>query len=468
MEMVYILEAILGEFERSRGTVAHNWLEPEMSRASPTALTAWAAFGEILRHPWFGRIWVIQEVAVGQPPLLVCGNRAVDWDALCFVVFKILENGFQHLARGSAANSSDPPPNLPHGLPNLTVMQDARYLQQNGEHESLQLTLLGMYHFNATDPRDKIFAVLGLADDIDDEPLRPNYEETTEQVYHKTALHLLLRDPSIDILHKAGVGYPRHLTNILSWVPDWTSEAFLEFSSRVRTGGFRAAGDSFPNVQRTSSTDSIAIDGLRVDVIDKMTMPRPTAPLGGNAADIDSYRVEDYRWLSEVEAIVDYLKNSPAEQLHEIVRSHRSVLGVSWNEALWRTLIANSTYSAIGIAPPEYGQYFEAWRQVVINAHLNRDRRLENFKESAAFNTACVNATEQRRFFCTKSGFIGLTAPATAVGDIVVIFLGGEAPFVIRENEFSDTYTLVGGAYVHDIMYAEAMRSDGIETFVLT
>jgi hypothetical protein len=60
------------------------------------------------------------------------------------------------------------------------------------------------------------------------------------------------------------------------------------------------------------------------------------------------------------------------------------------------------------------------------------------------------------------------TSPGTEEGDIVVIFLGGITPFIIRESKsVSGEFSLVGPAYVHDIMYGEAMGGGDTETFFL-
>lgn len=68
---------------------------------------------------------------------------------------------------------------------------------------------------------------------------------------------------------------------------------------------------------------------------------------------------------------------------------------------------------------------------------------------------------EQKVWFVTTHGYIGVGPAATAIGDRVFILLGLQTPFLLRkEAETSHTaQTLIGPAYVHGLMYGEFMRT---------
>jgi hypothetical protein len=72
-----------------------------------------------------------------------------------------------------------------------------------------------------------------------------------------------------------------------------------------------------------------------------------------------------------------------------------------------------------------------------------------------------VGMMENQTFFITKSGYIGIVPPDTSPGDRVWVFKGGNVPFVMRdagaEGKDQPQLTLVGDAYVHEIMDGEAM-----------
>jgi hypothetical protein len=117
----------------------------------------------------------------------------------------------------------------------VTAINEAGALNQEGESENFQDTLIGMYSFKCSGPRDKIFALLGIATDAEDVMLDPAYDATVEEIYSRTARYLLQRDSSIVILHHAGIGYPRKYETLPSWVPQW--ELNLEEDDRLSLGG---------------------------------------------------------------------------------------------------------------------------------------------------------------------------------------------------------------------------------------
>jgi hypothetical protein len=49
--------------------------------------TEWAALDEFFnKHPWWTRVWVIQEVANAQSAKIYCGTKSMDWESLNNVI----------------------------------------------------------------------------------------------------------------------------------------------------------------------------------------------------------------------------------------------------------------------------------------------------------------------------------------------------------------------------------------------
>lgn len=77
--------------------------------------------------------------------------------------------------------------------------------------------------FEATDLRDKIYESLGIVQDQKSLELEPDYEISTSELYTKVTRQVLFKEHSLQLLEAAGLGWPRSLTQLSSWCPDYTN-----------------------------------------------------------------------------------------------------------------------------------------------------------------------------------------------------------------------------------------------------
>jgi hypothetical protein len=83
-------------------------------------------------------------------------------------------------------------------------------------------------HFDTTDPRDKIYGLLGLASEVqqpsvENEKIVPDYNQPTSMVYADLVNFLVSKTRRLDVL-RACEG-SRKIPDLPSWVPDWTCTA---------------------------------------------------------------------------------------------------------------------------------------------------------------------------------------------------------------------------------------------------
>jgi hypothetical protein len=83
------------------------------------------------------------------------------------------------------------------------------------------LALVKCQRFQATNPREKIFGLLGLTTDSKLLALTPSYNASVQEVYTMWTRHLLLNGAPL-VLYIAGTGFSRKLGDLPSWVPDWS------------------------------------------------------------------------------------------------------------------------------------------------------------------------------------------------------------------------------------------------------
>ncbi|KAI1141456.1 HET-domain-containing protein [Hypoxylon sp. FL0543] len=154
------------------------------------------ALERLLQRRYFFRIWVIQEIAMSNGLTLYCGDKGISWRAL-----SAMRIPYRYMR---------------------TVPWLLQYVQGGtsvmAQPEGLLRLLDATSNCAASDPRDNVFAVLGLLRDGIFEGLIPDYCLSTEQVYIGIASYLILRHNKTIIL-----SYPKGRPGLLpSWVPDWS------------------------------------------------------------------------------------------------------------------------------------------------------------------------------------------------------------------------------------------------------
>jgi len=74
----------------------------------------------------------------------------------------------------------------------------------------------------ATDPRDKVYGLLGMSGDGEAMKIFPDYTRSVEDVYRDLAEKYVVATGSLDII--CACRFPRKFENLPSWVPDWSTD----------------------------------------------------------------------------------------------------------------------------------------------------------------------------------------------------------------------------------------------------
>lgn len=296
--------------------------------------------------------------------------------------------------------------------------------------------------YSISDPRDRIFALIGLAKDGPQLGISPDYNKPVYEVFTETALAIIRNTGSLDLLmitslHGKSPEMP-------SWVPDWSvSTELCPTYSRI----FHAAADSTAIVQieQEARIPSLRITGTRVGRVS----------LVGHVWNLERQSIEDTKpsfvavkqFLTEMEDLTRKVRilYTDEEQRAEAVWATSSAgLELAWDGSWQTTKFSYSTYQST------------IQGTMVLEADAKR---------------ICATLSIRsiyRRPFIVDQGYLGLGPADVEEGDIVVVFLGVNVPFILRPVR--DKYALVGDCYVHGIMYGELMMTGHIEIeeFVLT
>lgn len=150
---------------------------------------------DILQRVYFQRVWIVQEAALGRRINMQVGDLSFQWDGAT--------DAWRFLTRIKLLEIS--PVWQTEPLSRMDLRPVRELLEQSvatrdKEHGITRATTLldlvhTMRHRQSTDPRDKIYAVIGLASPADAAGFSPEYSETWEGTYerfynhaHRTAL----------------------------------------------------------------------------------------------------------------------------------------------------------------------------------------------------------------------------------------------------------------------------------------
>ncbi|KAK8066635.1 hypothetical protein PG997_013382 [Apiospora hydei] len=161
---------------------------------------------EFVSRRYFSRAWIMQEVALARQATVICGNISVPWTLVkSGEIASLVRSG---LYADSARQSIPPCFAFDHSL-------------YSTPGQELRLLDFAARNCIATDPRDKIFSLLGVIPGGRLGTIEADYSLTASQLYAKTAHYLASQHGWMSVLCRAGVENA-FLTEIPSWAPDWT------------------------------------------------------------------------------------------------------------------------------------------------------------------------------------------------------------------------------------------------------
>ncbi|PMD53601.1 HET-domain-containing protein [Hyaloscypha bicolor E] len=417
---------------------------------------------QLFNYPWFGRVWVLQEVWKACKAIASCGNDTVPWESIIQTNLWMLE----------AHGGGFPGFNL-HTLPsiwtklagvrNLEVEEDARKrnpgvgqeirnIAQTSEQlpclELLDL-ILESISLNATDPRDKIYSLLGMCQETQGTnptplALRSDYTKTTSETFVDFTRWWILKHKSLVILSAI------HALTGRTWQELGCSASSMSKQSTLpvdhpswalwhegdgrwakRTLGmsrlYKAAGNTLVSLESSDITSSqLSLTGLRIGVV------------------ASTHRYPFYK-AEEDELYGAYIR------LFDPAGSYGT-----WNFGNTNDQLRKEEEKVLYM-----DHYFSHW-----------DTPPDTLPDEVPWDTRGINFGNRWSFPChgtplfrTSDGSLGLCPPKTQPNDIIVILCGGPVPFILRAREecgrqldMTVQYEFIGECYLQDYMHGAAIE----------
>jgi hypothetical protein len=390
---------------------------------------------------------IIQEVVVATSVTVLWGQRQIAWIKVGEVsqwLKKHHPESRRHLIAG-AYNASYI----------YTLAMEAKHA--NRLHH-MSTVVASAWNSQASDPRDKIYAMLGLPN-LDSDPdhgdlfLEPDYSLTTRQVYTTFARRVIAKEQTLRLFStvqhdpKNGIGSP-------SWVPQWEpprTEPLLPFGILVnRMPPF----DLFEDPLRPWDTDMLFLRGITIGTVADQSRARSS-----NAVDID----QKMDWTTVIYRVEQILNSQSRELTLGQLKILCWTLTVGRGNDLWGNHINHwDTFQSL---------WLEARRNFSARTwHLIGENLADDSDPPYTFHQYLGSATYGRRIFVTQDGDIGLGPAILEPDDIVVLLFGGFTPYVLRSID--DHYILVGECYMHGQMDGAGIedwheRGEEAEIYVL-
>ncbi|KAF2140908.1 uncharacterized protein K452DRAFT_319202 [Aplosporella prunicola CBS 121167] len=346
---------------------------------------------DILYKPWFRRIWVIQEVVLSKAAMVICGEACISWD--CFVMWA---NRHRSLALpGVLSYGSGFSPTKKTLLHQLQATRGSR----------------------ASDPRDKVIALLGLLPHEEFLLYSPliDYRLRTEITYAKTASMVIQAERSLRVLSAVQNSSYRYL-KLPSWVPDWS------IPSRQKVLGIDATmGEPYDAGGRPAHCEIIREEilratGLEIGRVVGMTMP---------ASDLNKwYEYFKAHWRSSPKISKQDHDLKPSQIFQKIITGR-----------------ASSTIDSSWTDPKPHSRSLLFGKRMAPEIRRRAQR-----------------VCSRRLLFRTETGLFGIAPVDTRKDDVVCVLLGGPTPYILRrEGPESKYFALVGECYVYGMMNGQAL-----------
>jgi len=431
----------------------------------------YSSFIRLVRRPWFSRGWVLQEATLAKDITVCCGSFRFQYHDFMLAWLCCAELGM--LDDVSAIDMTR--------LFRVGLMRQAH---AKGHKEEL-LTLLCQTRLSVTsDPRDKIYCLLGLACDSGAMGLdiRPDYNLDFESIYRDLTVKIIQVYSHLDVLC-----VPKHMesSGLPSWVPDWramSAAGMMTLTGREQNSDrvckYRAAGDSKASVKFAGNRAILGLSGFSVDQI---------VECGGvETPEESSHETSTVRRIFKAFAtgLNVRLQYINWKYVAGVYNREKYITGEDKIDAFWQTLTAGYYFGPVRAFDEKKALYKKWDSHLLTFGSLRRwlpkgifvaliflNLCLQGFRTFFALTvflplystgpgpfTNMMSCVLYRRVVRTFKGYMALAPASTREGDYVVLFEGGRLPLVVRKNE--EYWTILGDCYVHGIMNGEAFDKD--------
>lgn len=465
----------------------------------PRSSRKWDALRSMSNLPYFTRAWVVQELIAASKARVLWGESEIEWPLFCCVLEWLVQNGCGFLD--------------PQGRPSLNFV-NLHYMLPVHEDTNLLEWLSKTRGKEATDARDRVHAVLGLAEDVQTDipqAIKADYDKSEADLYRNVARYCIRRHKNLDIL-----SYNLHNASRpgdhSSWAPVWQKpRPDLDPLGDFVTFNFRAGREREASYEDTGEPSLLFLQGMKID-----TVATGCVAFGHNQCNngqisipiVDAWRYtrarfdEPYQAQPHASLIWAFIRTlmadrrfstfpnfsaTPATETSVLPFANyvtKHLLAFLTEPAVLRQMkqcprdILHCVEAASGrgtsLFPKQNqeasnpGEGSRWCKQQAKNCHPDNDLAAEAAAahlepllhcpgDHQLFQASFEFFSPGRRFYTTKNGSMGLGPSAMRGGDIICVLFGGTVPYILRPIAGGE-YSFVGDCYIDGFMNGEAIQ----------
>lgn len=447
----------------------------------------WKALEQLLQNPWWRRVWTLQEFLLPDNLKFHCGPKAIPR--------QVFRQGMDALELCGPPDTSILSSVWTTAW-NRRRISDWYHSVETRDKMSLVSLMAFCGDYGVTDPRDRIWAVHGLAREEDREMIgHPTYRNGVREAYVGLVERFVKSYGCLDIICYAQL-FASQDPDWPSWVPDWrtsvqplvvplmvsqsANEHLANFRPRNRStkpktlAEFKASGEEAPRIKFSDSCAHLTCQGIALDVVDGLGSIKSGLVPAVKSTSLWNTKTAD---LQEKESLLHSLARSLVLDRADKYLGARAPVHQYARELMLLVAACDNGHDGENIAPP----WFSGWWQV----NKGPDLRIRGFTleelcsmGDQALDTSLPISKTSKSFFsrfrgtmkantrrpmATTMGHVGLAPTSAQKGDIVCILMGCNVPVILRKHEqpqgedSPSLFEFVGECYVDGFMSGEAL-----------
>ena len=424
----------------------------------------WRLFCE---RPYWRRLWIVQEVVLASKAVVACGSGegvvvvVVDWedvrDALELFEWMILYADIDPRYRRVYELLGDIMPSVLH----LEEATNAYRRNLREGHDGMRLMEVLLFTdfadgedraIRATDPRDRIYGLLGLIRESDRKKIPVDYSD-------KTTVSTVLTHVARALIQKYGpdvLCYQRETTRwvdegLPTWVPDWTAPRRPTIGSVMLDGpGAMPDFNATKGIQWPVNSVVTAVTGES-----KLALYLPGAVMstvvriGSEFTSVqgqEGYLAACREWLEELQELASGSDEAAKDNIWRVPMADFGLTKRAELESPERYIHGFNVLMGQITVPEEAQTTQEAKTSWIMTESWDYRRAWKIYG---------------RRAFVDAFGRPGLAPRLTSLGDAIALFRGGQVPVMLRgtSDGTHGCHQVLGTCYVHALMDGQ-----GIET----